>query len=94
MAKMSQTELIRLFIDEGIEEGVAGNGCVKNNQFIHYFTPICERYNDKFILNHCYYSLATEQLQKKIKRSISSDKIIEVGGVPEGYKGSLKEFIK
>ena len=94
MAQISQKELFRQFLEENLIEGVAGNGRVKNNQYIHYFTPICERYKNKIVFNHTRYSLATGQLQKMMKQVIPQDIIIDVGGVPEGYKGSLTDFIK
>jgi len=94
MAQTSQRELLRLFLEDSLQEGNAGNGHVKNNQFIHYWTPILERFGDKYIFNQTRYSLVTGQLQKYIKSIIPAEKMIIVSKVDEGYKGSLKDFIK
>ena len=93
MIHLSQFELMKQFIYENLQEGNAGNGHVKNNQYLHFWTPIMERYEDKIILNQTRYSLVTGRLQKQMKELIPSDKIIFVSKVPEGYKGSLKDFI-
>ena len=92
--KMSQIELLRQFLEENLQNGEAGNGHVRNNQYIHYRTPILERYDDKYILNQTRYSIVTGQIQKRMRNAIPEDKIIIVKGVSEGYKGSLKDFIK
>ena len=94
MAQMSQIELFRQFLEENLQNGEAGNGHVRNNQYIHYQTPILERYDDKYILNQTRYSIVTGQIQKRMRNAIPEDKIIIVKGVSEGYKGSLKDFIK
>ena len=94
MAQTSQRELLRLFLEDSLQEGNAGNGHVKNNQFIHYWTPILERFGDKYIFNQTRYSLVTGQLQKYIKSIIPAERLIVVSKVDEGYKGSLKDFIK
>ncbi len=93
MLKITQKELIRRFIEEGLQEGDAGNGHVKNNQYIHFWTPILERYNNKFILNLTRYSLVTGRLQKQMKEFVPAEKLIIVKKVPENYKGSLVNFI-
>ena len=93
MVHLSQIELIRLFIQDNLQEGNAGNGHVKNNQYVHFWTPIMERYGDKIILNQTRYSLVTGRLQKQMKELIPADKIIVVSKVPEGYKGSLVDFL-
>lgn len=94
MASITQIELLRQFLEENLQDGDAGNGHVKNNQYLHYQTPILERYGEKYIFNKSRYSLVTGQLQKRMKAAISDDKIISVGKVPEGYKGSLRDFIE
>ena len=94
MAQITQIELLRQFLEEGLEEGDAGNGHVRNDQYIHYWTPILERYGDKYILNQTRYSIITGQIQKRMKNAIPSEKLIVVGRVPENYNGSLKDFIK
>lgn len=71
-----------------------GNLKVIENQLIHYNTPIAERYNDKFIVNITRYSIQTGQVQKKIKESISEEKLIFVKRVPSDMKGSLKDYIE
>lgn len=94
MAQMTQIELLRQFLEEDLQEGNAGNGHVRNNQYIHYWTPILERYGEKYILNNSRYSLVTGQLQKRMKAAIPEDKLIIVKGVTENYKGSLRDFLK
>ena len=90
---MTQIELLRQFLEENLQEGDAGNGHVRNNQYIHYETPILERYGDKYILNQTRYSVITGQIQKRMKEAIPAEKLIVVGKVTQGYKGSLKDFI-
>ena len=94
MKKITQIELLRQFLEENLEEGNAGNGHVKNNQYIHFRTPILERYGDKYILNQTRYSLVTGRIQKRIQEAIPLEKIIFVRRVPENYKGSLSDFIE
>lgn len=93
MTFLSQKDLMKHFIHENLQEGNVGNGHVKNNQYIHFWTPIMERYGDKIILNQTRYSLVTGRLQKQMKELIPSDKIIIVSKVPENYKGSLADFL-
>ena len=93
MAQISQIELLRRFLEENLQEGTAGNGHVRNNQYIHYWTPILERYGDKYIFNQTRYSIITGQIQKRMKATIPVDKLIVVSKVPENYEGSLKDFI-
>ena len=93
MAQMTQIELLRQFLEENLQTGDAGNGHVRNNQYIHYWTPILERYGEKYIFNQSRYSIVTGQIQKRMKATISLDKIIVVSKVPENYKGSLKDFL-
>ena len=66
---------------------------IKGNQLIHYSTPIIERDGDGFILNVSRYSLATGQLQKRIKEMLSED-YRTVSKVPRDYEYSLKDFLK
>lgn len=94
MAQITQIELLRQFLEENLKEGDAGNGHVRNDQYIHYWTPILERYEDKYIFNQTRYSVITGQIQKRIKNAIPSEKLIVVGRVPENYSGRLKDFIK
>lgn len=94
MAQMTQIELLRQFLEENLQEGDAGNGHVRNNQYIHYSTPILERYGDKYIFNQTRYSIITGQIQKRMKAAIPAEKLIVVGKVEQDYKGSLKDFIK
>lgn len=65
---------------------------IKGNQLIHYSTPIIERDDEGFILNISRYSLATGQLQKRIKEMLPEGYRI-VRRVPQGYKGSITDFI-
>lgn len=94
MGQITQKELIRQFIEENIQNGNAGNGHVRDNQYIHYWTPILERYGDKFIFNQTRYSIVTGQIQKRMKNMIPSDQLIIVGKVPENYSGRLSDFIE
>lgn len=60
----------------GVKEGEDGSVSstktvrIKGNQLIHYSTPIIERDEDGFILNISRYSLATGQLQKRMKEML------------------------
>lgn len=69
--------------------GGAGNLKIQGNQLIHYATVIAERYEEKYILNHTRYSIVTGRIQKMLKEKIESDKVIDVGRIPEGYRDSL-----
>lgn len=93
MAQITQKELLRQFLEEDLQEGNAGNGHVRNNQYIHYWTPILERYGEKYIFNQSRYSIVTGQLQKRMKTEIPPEKLIIVSKVPENYKGSLIDFL-
>lgn len=93
---MNCKQVIELFID-GAKEGVSagqGNLKIKGDVLVHYLTPILERYGEKYILNYSRYSIVTGKLQKQIKELVPEDKIIQITKVPEGYKGSLKDFLK
>ncbi|MBQ6451722.1 MAG: hypothetical protein IJJ29_07345 [Solobacterium sp.] len=94
MAQMTHIELLRQFLQEDLQEGNAGNGHVRNNQYIHYQTPILERYGEKYILNNSRYSLAFRRLQKRIKAAIPEDKLIIVNDVFKYYDGSLWDFLE
>lgn len=93
MKSITQIELLRQFLEEDLQEGKAGNGHVINNQYIHFWTPLLERYGDKYILNQTRYSIVTSRIQKRMKESIPAEKLIMIKSVPENYKGSLKDFI-
>ncbi len=93
MAHMTQIELINLFLKEDLNQGDAGNGHVKCDQYLHYWTPILERYGEKYIFNQTRYSIATGQIQKRIKSMIPPDKLIIVSKVPVNYEGSLIDFL-
>lgn len=89
-------DVILDFVDgktEGTSSG-QGNLKIKGDVLIHYKTPILERCDDKYILNYSRYSIVTGRLQKQIKELISEDMLIQITKVPEGYKGSLQDFIK
>lgn len=93
---MNFKEVIALFVDGATEGQSSGQGNlkIKGNVLVHYFTPILERYNNSYILNFSRYSIVTGRLQKQIKEIIPKEQIIQVTRVPEGYKGSLKDFVK
>ena len=84
------------FLDGAIEGTSSGQGNlkIKGDVLVHYFTPILERYGKKYILNVTRYSLITGKLQKQLKEMIPEEQLIIVKRVPEGYKSSLKDFIK
>ena len=88
-------ELIANFL-EGSTEGNSATGTLKirEDQLIHYYTPIMERYTDKMIINVSRYSLVTGRLQKQILEIVPKDVQVIVKRVPENYKGSLKDFIR
>lgn len=71
-----------------------GNLKIKGNVLIHYFTPIMERSGDKYILNMTRYSIVTGRLQKQLKEMVPEEQLLIVTGVSEGYKGSLRDYIK
>lgn len=92
---MNQIELIKEFIN-GAAEGVCsggGNLKIRENQLIHYQTPIAERKDGLFIINTTRYSLVTGRIQKTLNEFIPPEKKTIVKGVAEGYKGTLSEFI-
>lgn len=77
---------------EGQSSG-QGNLKIMGDTLVHYSTPILERQNGKYILNNTRYSIVTGRLQKQIKEIVAPELLIEARRVPEGYKGSLKDFI-
>ena len=91
---MNQTELIKQYISIPTDDCQFNNVKVEKGMFYHYWTPMIEKYNDKYIVNITKYSDVTRFLQKKIKAIIGDKNIIEVKGVPENYKGRLKDFLK
>lgn len=78
---------------DGTSSGQA-NLKIKGDVLIHYFTPILERYGEKYILNMARYSLITGRLQKQLKEMIPEEQLVIVKRVPGGYKGSLKDFVE
>ena len=89
-------QVIELFIEGATEGQSAGqaNLKIKGDVLIHYSTPILERWDDKYILNFSRYSIVTGRLQKQIKEIIPAELIIQITKVPEGYRSSLKDFVK
>ena len=83
----------------GIKEGEGGSVSstktvrIKGDQLIHYSTPIIERDEGGFILNITRYSLATGQLQKRMKDMLPEG-YRTVKRVPRDYYGSLKDFLE
>jgi len=93
---MNFKQVIEAFIS-GIKEGKSsgqGNLIIRGDILVHYTTPILERYEDKYISNYTRYSIVTGRLQKQIIELIGDSSIKKVTKVPEGYKGSLKDFLK
>ena len=82
-------------VKEGDDGSISSMNTVKirGNQLIHYSTPIVERDGDSFILNISRYSLATGQLQKRIKEMLPEG-YRTVKKVPQDYKNSLKDFVE
>lgn len=86
-------KVIEYFIS-GIKEGEVGSVSstktviIKGNQLIHYSTPIIERDKE----NVSRYSLATGQLQKRIKKMLPEG-YRTVKRVPQDYSNSLKDFL-
>ncbi len=84
----------------GASEGISGsksspgNLAIKENEIIHFSTPILERYGSKYIHNMTRYSIQTGRLQKLIKELVTSESIIVVLKVPMHYKGELVEFLE
>ena len=91
-------EVIDNFI-AGVKEGDDGSVSstktvrIKGNQLIHYSTPIIERDEEGFILNISRYSLATGQLQKRMKEMLPEG-YRTVKRVPQDYENSLKDFLE
>jgi len=83
----------------GLQEGDNGSVSstktvrIKGNQLIHYSTPIIERTGNSFILNISRYSLATGQLQKRIKTMLPEG-YQTVKRVPQDYPGSLVDYLE
>jgi hypothetical protein len=92
-------DIINEFV-EGAVDGVSGNKSnpgnlkIKENQMIHFNTPILERNELGYIINMTRYSIQTGRLQKLINELITEDLLIVVLRVPMDYKGSLSDFIK
>lgn len=82
----------------GAYEGVSGsesnpgNLKIKENQVIHFNTPILERKEKGFILNMTRYSIQTGRLQKIIYEAVDNELLSIVLRVPMDYKGSLSDF--
>ncbi len=88
-------DVIKSFL-EGAQEGQSagqGNLRIKGDVLVHYTTPILERCKGKYILNNTRYSIVTGRLQKQIRELVDEDAITIVTKVPEGYKGSLRDFL-
>ena len=91
-------EVIENYI-AGVKEGDDGSVSstktvrIKGNQLIHYSTPIIERDEEGFILNISRYSLATGQLQKRMKEMLPEG-YRTVKRVPQDYENSLKDFLE
>ena len=67
---------------------------IQDEQLIHYWTPIAERYNNIILVNITRYSLATGKVQKQLRELIPKNLYYSVKGVKEGYKGTLADFYK
>ena len=90
---MNQTDLIKEFIN-GATSGEVGNAKIQGDQFIHFSTPMIERYKDKYIVNISRYTDVTRFLQRKINSIIPENKKITVEKVTWDYAGKLADYLK
>ncbi|WP_026522950.1 hypothetical protein [Butyrivibrio sp. VCB2001] len=90
--------LIDAFL-EGATEGIVGsrtspgNLYIRDDQLIHYSTPIMERANEEIIVNLTQYSIQTGRLQKMIKETLLNETYKVARHVPRDFKGSLKDYL-
>ena len=92
---ITQKDIVQSFVNGATEGrcGGAGNLVILGDKLIHYQTIISERVDDKYIINMTRYSIVTGRVQKEIENAVPQNNRLVVNRVPEGYRGSLKEFL-
>jgi hypothetical protein len=88
---MTFRQIVNAYLSGAIT-GVSSGGAnlkISDDRLIHFSTTIAERNNDKYFLNMTKYSVETSRLQRILKDTIPKDIVVEVNGIPMGYKGSI-----
>lgn len=99
MKSITPTELVDAFLlgETNMRTGTKKNpGPLRiiNDKMICFETVICERYQNKYIVNPKFYSRQTTIAQDILLTRIPKDKQILTSGVPFTYWGSLEEYIE
>lgn len=99
MKSITPTELVDAFLlgETNLRTGTKKNpGPLRiiNDKMICFETVICERYQNKYIVNPKFYSRQTAIAQDILLARIPKDKQILTSGVPFTYWGSLEEYIE
>ena len=99
MKSITPTELVDAFLlgETNLRTGTKKNPGplrIMNDKMICFETVICERYQNKYIINPKFYSRQTAIAQDILLARIPKDKQILTSGVPFTYWGSLEEYIE
>ena len=99
MKSITPTELVDAFLlgETNLRTGTKKNPGplrIMNDKMICFETVICERYQNKYIVNPKFYSRQTAIAQDILLARIPKDKQILTSGVPFTYWGSLEEYIE
>ena len=99
MKPITPTELVDAFLlgETNMRTGTKTNPGplrIMNDKMICFETVICERYQNKYIVNPKFYSRQTAIAQNILLARIPKDKQILTSGVPFTYWGSLEEYIE
>lgn len=99
MKSITPTELVDAFLlgETNLRTGTKKNPGplrIMNDKMICFETVICERYQNKYIVNPKFYSRQTAIAQEILLTRIPKDKQILTSGVPFTYWGSLEEYIE
>ena len=99
MKSITPTELVDAFLlgETNLRTGTKKNPGplrIMNDKMICFETVICERYQNKYIINPKFYSRQTAIAQDILLTRIPKDKQILTSGVPFTYWGSLEEYIE
>lgn len=99
MKSITPTELVDAFLlgETNMRTGTKKNPGplrIMNDKMICFETVICERYQNKYIVNPKFYSRQTAIAQDILLTRIPKDKQILTSGVPFTYWGSLEEYIE
>ena len=99
MKSITPTELVDAFLsgETNMRTGTKKNPGplrIMNDKMICFETVICERYQNKYIVNPKFYSTQTAIAQDILLTRIPKDKQILTSGVPFTYWGSLEEYIE